>query len=142
MATRRRQRRQRQRRKSQRRQRSQRSQRSQRGGRSRSCSARPSNRQLFGFGQRGGVADFGSIGGPLLSGNDQIAAGVSGFYSENAAAQQMAALSHSGGRRRQRSRRQRRQRGGEADFGASYSLGVSNPDVAARFASGVNGGSV
>lgn len=120
----------------------------QRGGNARSCSARPSNRQMIGMNsQRGGVAPFDSIGGQLLSGHDQIAAGVGGFYEANATAQQMASLSHSGGRRSRRHRKRkgnsRRQRGGNlASFDGPYSLSVSNPDVAARFANGVNGGSV
>lgn len=122
-----------------------------------SCSARPLNRQLFGWNrqQRGGMAPLNSIGEQFLSGADRTIAGVAPL-DESVATSQVLAKQAAGRRRRRshrRSRRSRRrsqhsrhrsqqsrhQRGGDLqDFKASYDLGFLNNTASIRAEQTVN----
>ena len=122
-----------------------------------SCSARPLNRQLFGWNrqQRGGMAPLNSIGEQFLSGADRTIAGVAG-QDEAFATSQVLAKQAAGRRRSRRSRRSqhsrrrsqqsrhrsqqsRHQRGGDLqDFKASYDLGFLNNTASIRAEQTVN----
>jgi len=123
-----------------------------------SCSARPLNRQLFGWNrqQRGGMAPLNSIGEQFLSGADRTIAGVAGLDEDIATSQLLAKQSAGRRRRSHRSRRRHRsqrqsrrhrsqrqsrrhQRGGDLqEFKAPYDLGFLHNTASIRAEQTVN----